>query len=306
MKIFICLSIFLFQISAWAQTFNPALPTTAAPSSASGAAPASGASNAEGAAGNSMTTGLIEGAVSAGMGVYLMVQGHASIAKGNIDIASGNTPLPGTNPALIAAGTAEVATGNMEMITGGSLVAAGAADAIQAQGYGNTGNQIASDPTLPTSPGVTDPYIQGLQNTANQIAAQAGTTVPALASQANSAGASGDGGGGGGGSLGSFASNLPQSVKDGMAKAAADASVHYRVVSVATEGGGGGAKGETPFDLNGILNGLKGDRGPASIAGLQKSLNGEPIGVAQDNIFKQVTRKYQDKIALRMFLPIQK
>jgi hypothetical protein len=277
LKIFICSAIFLFQISvAQAQTFNPGLPSSGAPPPPA-AAPASGsggATNASGAAGNSMVMGLAEGAVSAGMGAYLMSTGCPNAAK------------------------------HMECIMGASLVSAGATDAVQAQGYGNTGSQIAAgSPGVGTGdPGTggagLDPFMQGLLNTANQIAAGTGSTLQDLANQGDAAAA--DGGGG----LGSFASQLPQSVKDGMKKAGEAAAAHYRVSAVAMEDRGGGKqKDEGGLDLSSLLSGLKNDRGPASIAGLQKSLNGEPIGVAQDNIFKQVTRKYQSKIASRTFLP---
>jgi hypothetical protein len=280
LKIFVCSAILLFQISvAQAQTFNPGLPTNAAPAPAA-PAPAA-ANNANGAAGSSMLTGVLMAATSAGMGTYLMIQAHA---------------IQPSTPAS-----------QMEMMMGASLVAGGATDALQAKGYGNTGDQIAAgDPSLGTGGTGTplDPFMQGLLNTANQIAADEGTTVPALADQAAAAGDDGGGGGGGGG-LGSFASHLSPSTLEGMKKAGQDAAAHYRVSAVATEGGGGKQKGDTAFDINDILNGLK-DRGAASVAGLQKSLNGQPIGVAQDNIFHMVSSRYQAKIALRMFLPIQK
>lgn len=239
------------------------------------------------AANGASGSGKAMGAVSIGMGGTLIAIGAHMVASGD--------------PPAVAAGT-------MMMVTGASLVMGGISDLSKANGYQNTGNQIVdtpvnSGPACADCVSGLDPYTQGLLDQANQAAAATGSSIPALASQA-----AGDGGGGGGGGLGGMTSSLPSEVKDALAKKAAEVAAHYNVSSVALEGGGGGGRkggANSDMDINAILNGLK-DRSPASVAGLQKSLNGEPIGVAQDNIFQQVSRKYQKRIAARMFLPFKK
>jgi hypothetical protein len=89
-----------------------------------------------------------------------------------------------------------------------------------------------------------------------------------------------------------------------MDQATKDALAHYHVIAVPTEGGGGGAgpKGTAAGpNIQDLLAELKGKRALASVAGLKKSLNGDPIGVAADNIFKQVSRRYQYKISTHTF-----
>jgi hypothetical protein len=85
---------------------------------------------------------------------------------------------------------------------------------------------------------------------------------------------------------------------------------------VAFEGGSGGHRGSSRngdnnglSDLNSLLKNMQngaGDRGPASTAGLQKNFNGDSIGVASDDIFKIVTRRYQKKIQDRTVGPLKK
>ncbi len=90
------------------------------------------------------------------------------------------------------------------------------------------------------------------------------------------------------------------------------AASKFSVSSVAVEGGGGGGgfnnRGgrdrDSGIDLAALLK--QGEDKPArdtaSLDGMQKSLGGEPIGVASDNIFKQVSRRYQTKIKTKIFL----
>lgn len=79
----------------------------------------------------------------------------------------------------------------------------------------------------------------------------------------------------------------------------------YSTSSVAFDSGGGAAhgrglsgKGDANATLASLMKNLKdqGDRDPASVAGLSKNFNGESIGVAADDIFKIVSRRYQQKV----------
>jgi hypothetical protein len=65
------------------------------------------------------------------------------------------------------------------------------------------------------------------------------------------------------------------------------------------EGVGGGSK----FDFNSLFGGMKPkDRSAASFTGPAKIFRGQPIGVAQDNIFKMVSRRYQEKSKTNYFM----
>lgn len=60
-------------------------------------------------------------------------------------------------------------------------------------------------------------------------------------------------------------------------------------------GGGGSGSGGLGFDMDGYMKGLMGKKGKGrqpSSAGLSKNFNGSPVGVASDDIFKMVSRKY--------------
>jgi hypothetical protein len=93
-------------------------------------------------------------------------------------------------------------------------------------------------------------------------------------------------------------------------KAKKEAASKFHVASVELENsGGGGGWGKSSgankegFDLASLMKGLDGktEREP-SAAGLQKNIGGEPIGVAADNIFLQVSRRYQQKIQAQIFI----
>ena len=96
------------------------------------------------------------------------------------------------------------------------------------------------------------------------------------------------------------------STVDKLAKAAKD---KYRVVAMGTGGGGGGSgfsagdyKYESP--LGSYLDALKNKgkkRKPASVAGMNKVVGGTKIGVAADDIFKMIHRKYQQKRKMNTF-----
>lgn len=94
-----------------------------------------------------------------------------------------------------------------------------------------------------------------------------------------------------------------------VAKAKAELEKKFNIASLGDMGGGGGrgfggGKGGKDFDPMALLESLKPkDRAPASTDGMQKLFNGEPIGVATDNIFEQVSRAYRAKIRLKKFKP---
>ena len=102
-------------------------------------------------------------------------------------------------------------------------------------------------------------------------------------------------------------------VKDLLAmgkKYAKDAEA-YKVSSMGLDssgGGGGGGGGasftpyESKFDMSKYLKGLNKKRGPASVVGKTKIVAGEPIGVAGDNIFKMIQRRYEAKTRTNSFL----
>lgn len=101
--------------------------------------------------------------------------------------------------------------------------------------------------------------------------------------------------------------NLPQDKKDELEKEKRDIINKFKVSSVPFESeGGGGFRGNrssgSDLDLAGLFSGLNKDRAPASIAGLTRSLDGQPIGISADDIFKQVSRRYQSKIEAQSFL----
>ena len=88
----------------------------------------------------------------------------------------------------------------------------------------------------------------------------------------------------------------------------------YSVSGVGLASGGGGGGSSLSFDsyepdssLADYLKQLrgKGKRGPSSVAGLKKIVDGEPIGVAADDIFKMVHRRYQEKRSKKIFLEKQ-
>jgi hypothetical protein len=91
--------------------------------------------------------------------------------------------------------------------------------------------------------------------------------------------------------------------------AQAVATVGKDVNMVAGGGGGGSAPGAegvgsgSSFDMNSMFGKAKSkanlNRG---VAGLSKMLGGQPIGVAQDDIFKMVSRKYENKKSESFFI----
>lgn len=102
-------------------------------------------------------------------------------------------------------------------------------------------------------------------------------------------------------------------------KVNADALAKYgdkaKVVAmgVSSRGGGGGGYGEADdgaFDggdpmaayLASLKNKMRKNRGPASVAGMKRMAGGEPIGVAMDNIFEMVHRRYQKKRRANIFI----
>ncbi len=103
-----------------------------------------------------------------------------------------------------------------------------------------------------------------------------------------------------------------QKVKDILAKAA-ESFEAYKVAAMDMDdsgGAGGGGSGgsaykftpyDSKFDMSKYLKGM-GDHKPASVAGFSKNLGGEMIGVAGDDIFQMVHRRYQAKEQINYFL----
>lgn len=100
---------------------------------------------------------------------------------------------------------------------------------------------------------------------------------------------------------------IEKAKKDAFAKAN-----KYGVSSVGFESasGGGGTKSAGidknggAMDFSGIMDKLDGKKDKSSLNGMQRTLaSGEAIGVATDNIFQIVSRRYQSKILAKTFLP---
>ncbi len=117
-----------------------------------------------------------------------------------------------------------------------------------------------------------------------------------------------------GSSAGMVSNGIPKNIADAaMAKAdkeSKEAERRFGAYTAATgfsEGGGGsGASGAGSGEegIGAVLPGAgAGTRDPASspFAGLSKNYNGEQIGVAQDNIFNMMTRRYKLKDKQDMF-----
>ncbi|MDZ4661218.1 MAG: hypothetical protein SGJ18_06315 [Pseudomonadota bacterium] len=69
------------------------------------------------------------------------------------------------------------------------------------------------------------------------------------------------------------------------------------------QGSGDGTAGGSKFDFNSLFGKMKSkDRSAASFTGPAKLFRGQPIGVAQDNIFKMVSRRYQEKSKVNYFM----
>lgn len=110
-------------------------------------------------------------------------------------------------------------------------------------------------------------------------------------------------------------SGLPQSVIDAAMQAVTNAEkaaeAKVKMSAGLEDGGGGGGSGgpQGPSDDDG-KDKLKKiakapvvpKRDPAQMAGLQKNYNGEPIGVAQDDIFLMMSRRYKLKDSQDTFL----
>ncbi|MBK9293823.1 MAG: hypothetical protein IPM57_05155 [Oligoflexia bacterium] len=116
----------------------------------------------------------------------------------------------------------------------------------------------------------------------------------------------GDGGSGGAGSM-----KMPADVQAKIDKYNKYIQSKYSVSAVGIEGGGGGRfpasakSGKGDLDFNAFLEGLnpKDKTKDASLEGLQRNLaSGEPVGVATENIFKQISRRYQAKRQTNLFL----
>lgn len=103
------------------------------------------------------------------------------------------------------------------------------------------------------------------------------------------------------------------SVKDGLSKAQEKLAADFNVASTGFDSGGGAGGGtgsKYKFDsmdmdssLDSYLKKLQQNRKPAAVAGMKKLINGnEAIGVAGDNIFDMVHRRYQHKRKSNVFI----
>jgi hypothetical protein len=266
-KAFVCLAILLFMVSASAQS-----------------------SGAHDTASGEQAQNYIMGATSAAAGAATM----------KIEYVPAHKPTPDpmsifmfyvAGPAMIAAGIADVAKGAGRQ---------GAIDATAGNPYGSTGGSF--NPGGGSVPGFVSTDLQNAIDTAKSMGIDPTNPDSLAAAKSKAASMGADGGGGGSASSFTPSEELKAAVEDAKKKV----EDQFKVAGIGFEGGGGGRRGHhsnDDADLAALLDGLKnGDRGPASVDGLQKTFNGEPIGVAADNIFAQVTRRYQAKIQANTFI----
>ena len=116
-----------------------------------------------------------------------------------------------------------------------------------------------------------------------------------------------------GGGLAGAMANLSDAQKAEIAKAQKEALAKYGLSDVALEeaggghhgGGGGGSDGGIDMDALMKSLGLGGGgekKDDGTVAGLNKTIGGEPIGVASDNIFQQMSRRYDAKKSSNIFI----
>ncbi|MCB0357060.1 MAG: hypothetical protein KDD40_08640, partial [Bdellovibrionales bacterium] len=99
-------------------------------------------------------------------------------------------------------------------------------------------------------------------------------------------------------------------VKDTLEKAKEKINADYQVASMGFSSAGGSSSGSSyKFDsldtnsaLSNYLKNLNRNRKPAAVAGMKRMVNGEPIGVAGDDIFQMVHRRYQHKRTSNIFI----
>jgi hypothetical protein len=112
------------------------------------------------------------------------------------------------------------------------------------------------------------------------------------------------------GAANAFNRNLKAAIDKQLKAAGADAGGD--MFGDAGGGGGSATKGAEGGALpDGYLAGIpgkdsQGDRGPAQVAGLQKNLDGTPIGISQDNLFSMIGKRYQWCSNKGCFLPTVK
>jgi hypothetical protein len=112
------------------------------------------------------------------------------------------------------------------------------------------------------------------------------------------------------GAANAFGKNLKAAIDKQLKAAGADAGGD--MFGDAGGGGGSATKGAEGGALpDGYLAGIpgkdsQGDRGPAQVAGLQKNLDGTPIGISQDNLFSMIGKRYQWCSNKGCFLPTVK
>jgi hypothetical protein len=251
------------------------------------------------------------------------IMGGSSIATGGALMTKNCPPCFSPKPSpyncmMCAAGAGGIAAGVKNIFQGSGRqssidptnginrnAGSGFNNDFNAENYNDDGIGMGGQGNDPLPPAVAEVLQEG-----KDIAKQYGLDVTNPASlEAFNAKTASKGGGGGddGGSPGALSALSPE-MQAAVDKARAKFLNKFGVGSVGFEGGGGGKAmaatgGGDNLDLSGLLDSMKGSRGPASVEGLQKTLGGDPIGVAGDDIFKQVTRRYQNKIQSKTFLP---
>lgn len=261
------------------------------------------------------------------------IMGAALVTKGGFDIKAGTAPCgspAGCNWGLIAQGVVEIAMGGMSFQQAKAHGGASGQAAFSAGLTDGLGNQFGSGNLNPTMDSEldrklnADPFVKNAMNKLNDLKTSGifndknGTIkvgdkkfkMSDFSSPAAMA-----------------AAGIPKSSIDGAMAAARDAEklafskleklkVGAMTASSGYEeggGGGGGAAGSSDDSgasgYAGVGAGLGGsaglgavDRGPSNVAGMQKMYNGEPIGVAADDIFGMMNRRYQLKHSQESFL----
>ncbi len=248
------------------------------------------------------------------------VAGGSEVVMGGYMIKTGSaTP---TNPSLIAMGVMMVSMGLANIAQGsdhGGAASSADTTGFQTDGFGSlssTGTS-AADPYVTAA--VSDPNFQAVASTLKSIEA-AGVYNPKTGAFTvgdktySSADLS---------SAASMASaGLPKGAIDGALAANAEAEkkalaklekVKATKENGYEEGGGSGGgsavatasdeEGSSAQDSSGKMQrSISAETSAASVAGLSKNFNGEAIGVAGDNIFSMVSRRYKLKDSQEAFL----
>jgi len=266
--------------------------------------------------------------------VLSTIMGAALVTKGGFDIKAGTAPCgspKGCSWGLIAQGVAEIAMGGMSFQQAAAHSGASGQANFSAGLTDGMGNHLGSgnlNPTMDPNSDLSrklnsDPFVKNALNTLADLQnrgildAKKGTLkvggktfkMSDFSSAASMA-----------------AAGIPKSAIDGAIAAARDAEklalskadkMKLGAMTASSgyeEGGGGGSSASAENSSEdagfagvsassggaGHLGGI--DRGPSNVSGMQKMYNGEPIGVAADDIFGMMNRRYQLKHSQESFL----